>query len=118
MHPREALGQMRIEGAMLIPAPCRLRLRQSASHLEPLETAKEDTPHIAMLRRERAPVGQPAHAGPGKCQLHRPASIDDGTVVDRAIDMHGAAQAREIPIEKCPAGLARMRAPPEMRDVA
>src|SRR5439155_19123442 len=118
MHARETFGHVRVEHAVFVPAPRRLRLRSGAGDFQFFKTAKEDFPHVTVSWRERAPTSQPLHPRPGKSQFYSPALVHARAVVERAVNIDGAAQAREIPIQKRPARAAWMRPPPEMLTVA
>src|SRR5439155_2386743 len=118
MHARETLGHVRVEHAVFVPAPRRLRLRSGAGDFQFFKTAKKDSPHVTVSWRERATIGQPLHPRPGKSQFDSPALVHARAVVERAVDKHGAAHTAEIPIQEGPARAAWMRSPPEMIPIA
>src|ERR1039458_2371226 len=90
-HVREGLRNMRVHVAVTVPGPAGAELQRLAVAAKLLKARAIDAPHVALVRRQRASIGQPFQTGPRKRDLGRPTAIDVPAVIECAVDEIGRA---------------------------
>ena len=74
---------------------------------------EEDPPNLPQSRGERSLSAEHLQPGPWEVDVHTPASIDVGGIIERTVHGHPDLEARHVPIEEGPSAATWVRPSPE-----